>query len=57
MQSSAIPAKFPSPFANNAGAGFIRPIPTASQISVSPGAAPSAWRSGVLGSIHWLFCS
>ncbi len=39
MQSSQIPAKFPMPFAHNAGSGYIRPIPEASQISITPGAA------------------
>lgn len=39
MQSSDIPSKFPIPFANAAGAGFIRPIPEASQVGIQPGAA------------------
>jgi hypothetical protein len=39
MQSSSIPAKIPTPFAANAGTGFIRPIPIPSQISIDPGAA------------------
>lgn len=39
MQDSGIPAKFPIPFANNAGAGFIRAIPQASQVGVQNGAA------------------
>ena len=39
MQSSQIPSKFPIPFANGAGSGYIRQIPVASQISVTPGAA------------------
>jgi hypothetical protein len=39
MLASAIPAKFPIPFANGAGGGFINTIPTASQIGVTPGAA------------------
>ena len=39
MLSSAIPTKFPAAFANSAGAGFIRTIPTASQIGITPGAA------------------
>ena len=39
MQDSNIPTKFPIPFANNAGPGFVRPIPQASQIGITPGAA------------------
>ena len=39
MQSTAIPSKFPIPFGNNAGSSYIRPIPEASQVSVTPGAA------------------
>jgi len=39
MLASQAPSSFPIPFANAAGAGFIRPIPTASQITVQPGAA------------------
>jgi hypothetical protein len=39
MQDSNIPGKLPIPWGNSAGAGYIRPIPTASQISVTPGAA------------------
>lgn len=39
MQASQIPVKFPIPFAADAGAGFIRPIPVASQITITPGAA------------------
>jgi len=39
MQLTDIPAKFPIPFANAAGGGFIRPIPTASQIGVNAGYA------------------
>jgi hypothetical protein len=39
MQDSGIPAKFPIPWANSAGGGFIRPIPQASQISIQNGAA------------------
>lgn len=40
MQSSNAPAKFTIPFANSAGAGYITyPVPTASQIAVTPGAA------------------
>lgn len=40
MQSSDIPSrKFPVPFANSAGAGYIRNIPVASQIGITNGAA------------------
>ena len=39
MQRSSIPAKFPRPFANNAGMGYIRTIPDASQVGVTAGAA------------------
>ena len=39
MQDSNIPTKFPIPFANSAGSGFIRPIPQASQIGIQNGAA------------------
>lgn len=39
MQSSDIPSKFLIPFANSAGAGYIRTIPLASQIGVTDGAA------------------
>ena len=39
MQSSNIPTKFSIPFANSAGAGYIRSIPVASQIPITPGAA------------------
>ena len=39
MQSSQIPSKFPIPFANGAGSGYIRQIPVTSQISITPGAA------------------
>ncbi|VWC14106.1 Tail fiber protein [Burkholderia lata] len=39
MQVSQVPASFPIPFANAAGAGYIRPIPVASQIGVQNGAA------------------
>ena len=39
MQSSQIPPKFPIPFANAAGSGFIRTVPQASQIGITPGAA------------------
>ena len=39
MQDSGIPAKFPIPFANNAGGSYIRTIPQASQIGITAGAA------------------
>lgn len=39
MQSSDIPSKFQIPFANSAGAGYIRPVPKASQIGITNGAA------------------
>lgn len=39
MLASNIPSKFPIPFAASAGSSDIRQIPTASQISVLPGAA------------------
>ncbi len=39
MQSTNIPAKFPIPFANSAGSGFVRTVPQASQIGITPGAA------------------
>src|SRR6185437_15933104 len=39
MQASSVPAKFPIPWANSAGGGFVRPIPTASQIGIQNGAA------------------
>ena len=39
MLASSIPVKFPIPFANNAGASFIRPVPVPSQIGTNPGAA------------------
>jgi hypothetical protein len=39
MLASSAPAKFPIPFGANAGAGFIRPIPTLSQVGVQAGAA------------------
>jgi len=39
MQDSQVPARFSIPFGNSAGAGFIRPIPTASQIGIQDGAA------------------
>lgn len=37
MQSTDVPSRFPIPFANGAGAGFIRDIPTAA--ATTPGAA------------------
>jgi len=39
MQISDIPVKLPIPFAASAGGGFVRAIPTASQIGVTDGAA------------------
>jgi hypothetical protein len=39
MQLSQVPTKFPIPFASSAGSGYIRAIPTASQIGVQNGAA------------------
>jgi hypothetical protein len=39
MQSSSVPGKFSIPFANSAGSGFVRAIPTASQIGITAGAA------------------
>jgi hypothetical protein len=39
MNLGSIPAKFPIPWANAAGGGFVRTIPVASQIGVSDGAA------------------
>lgn len=39
MQAASIPPKFSIPFANAAGTGDSRPIPTASQITTNPGAA------------------
>jgi hypothetical protein len=39
MLASQIPAKFNIPFANSAGVGYIRTIPQASQVSITPGAA------------------
>lgn len=39
MLASNTPPNFPIPFANSAGVGYIRTIPTASQISITPGAA------------------
>ena len=42
MRANQIPAKFPVPFGNNAGSGYIRAIPAASQIGLVPGAASLA---------------
>lgn len=42
MQSSDIPAKFPIPFGEDAGGGYIRTIPTASQIGINDGFASLA---------------
>lgn len=39
MEISEIPSKFPIPFAADAGVGFIRAIPEASQIGITNGAA------------------
>jgi hypothetical protein len=39
VQSNQVPAKFPIPWGNSAGAGFIRSIPTPSQIGTQDGAA------------------
>jgi hypothetical protein len=39
MQDSNVPTKMAVPFANGAGVGYIRPIPTPSQIGLTPGAA------------------
>lgn len=39
MLASSIPTKFPIPFAADAGSGYIRPIPVASQQGITPGAA------------------
>lgn len=39
MLVGSIPSKFSIPFANSAGGGFTRPIPTASQIGIQAGAA------------------
>ena len=39
MLAASVPANFPIPFANSAGAGYIGAVPTASQISITPGAA------------------
>ena len=42
MQSSNAPAYLPAPWASAAGAGYIRTIPTASQVGITPGAASLA---------------
>lgn len=39
MRSTDIPGKLPLPFAADAGGGYIRPIPVASQIGITDGAA------------------
>src|ERR1700679_557661 len=39
MLKASIPSRFNIPFANSAGGGFIRPIPQASQIGITNGAA------------------
>ena len=39
MLASSIPSKFPIPWANSAGAGYVRTIPEASQIGITNGAA------------------
>ncbi len=39
MKQTDIPAKFNIPFAASAGAGYVRAIPQASQIAITPGAA------------------
>ncbi|WP_048445954.1 hypothetical protein [Methylobacterium variabile] len=39
MQQSQAPDKFPIPFANAAGSGYIRSIPQASQVGIANGAA------------------
>lgn len=39
MLASSIPSKFNIPFANSAGPSYIRTIPQASQIGITPGAA------------------
>ena len=39
MQSTGIPVKFPIPFGENAGAPYIRQVPTSSQIGITDGAA------------------
>lgn len=39
MKAVDLPARIPTPFANSAGGGFIRPIPVPSQIGIDNGAA------------------
>lgn len=39
MKATDIPSYFPKPFADSAGSGYINPIPTASQIGITDGAA------------------
>jgi len=39
MLASSVPVNFPLPFANAAGVSYIRNVPTASQIGITPGAA------------------
>ena len=39
MKAIDIPSYFPKPFADSAGSGYINPIPTASQIGITDGAA------------------
>ncbi|WP_321905113.1 glycine-rich domain-containing protein [Paraburkholderia tropica] len=39
MQASSVPTSFPAVFANGAGTGYIRSVPTASQIGITNGAA------------------
>jgi hypothetical protein len=39
MQMSSVPLKFSIPWGASAGVGYIRPIPTPSQITITPGAA------------------
>lgn len=45
MQTSQIPPKFPIPFANNAGGGFIRAIPTA-HVAATTTDAPASLYDG-----------
>jgi len=42
MQNSGIPTKFPIPWANSAGGGYVRAIPVASQVGIMNGAASLA---------------
>jgi hypothetical protein len=39
MQLSQVPTKFPIPWGSSAGSGFIRSVPTASQVGIQNGAA------------------